>query len=54
MNCDGCTLERDVGTLSAFRPDGLGETFYLCPLCRESVALSEAARFLCKKPCVES
>ncbi len=43
MNCDGCTLERDDGTLIAFRPDGFGETFYLCPLCRESVALSEAA-----------
>jgi len=43
QNCDGCTLERDEGTLIAFRPDGFGETFYLCPLCRESVALSEAA-----------
>lgn len=38
--CDGCRMHRPTESLVVYRPDGLGDTFTLCRLCRESVAMS--------------
>ena len=41
--CSGCREPRPTETLVAFRPDGMGDTFTLCRLCRRAVAASDVA-----------